>query len=411
MMEKVILHIDCNSFFASVELLKFPELRDKPVAVAGSTDSRHGIILAKNEEAKKYNIKTAETVWQAKKKCPDLILLPPHHNEYQEYSEIANNIYARYTDLIEPFGIDESWLDISGSWKLFGNSPMEVAEQIRKTVKKETGLTVSIGVSFNKIYAKIGSDLKKPDAITEISKFNYKEILYPMPVNVLLYVGKKTQKILAGLGIYTIGELAQADLSLLQSALGKVGPELQQNAAGQNNSSVGRYQENDQIKSVGNGLTFRRNLVGEPDIRLGVMSLADEVAERLRKHGLYAKAVQVQIKNTELKSISRQKQLVQATNTSKNIFEAGMELIKGNWNLQNPIRMLTITAMQLQDAPDAVQTSLLEEFQEESKKREQLEKSMDQIRGKYGRTAILQGGALHNTIGIPSRAKAQEKKK
>lgn len=406
----MILHIDCNSFYASVELLKFPELKDKPVAVAGSEDNRHGIILAKNEAAKKYEIKTAETVWQAKRKCPNLILLPPHHNEYHEYSKIINSIYSRYTDLIEPFGIDESWLDITGSWHLFAQTPMKVAEQIRQTVKKETGLTVSIGVSFNKVYAKLGSDYKKPDAITEINKSNYKQMLYPMPVGMLLYVGKKTQKALAELGIKTIGELAEADPALLQNTLGKMGPELRQNAAGENDSQVSQYQESEQIKSIGNGITFRRNLVGEKDIALGLMSLADEVAERLRKYGLYGKAVQVQIKNTDLKSISRQKQLVRATNTSKDIFETGMQLVKENWSMKKPIRMLTVTAMQLQETPDIVQTSLLEDIEPENDKREKLEKSMDKIRSKYGRTAILQGGALHNNIGIPSRAKTKEKK-
>ena len=197
MKDRYILHCDCNGFFASVELLSYPELWDKPVAVGGDSETRHGIVLAKNEAAKKYGIKTAETLWQARKKCPDLIVLPPHHDRYSHYSKIINGIYTQYTDLVEPFGIDESWLDVTNTYMLFADSPQQLADELRQRIKYETGLTISVGVSFNKIFAKLGSDYKKPDATTVIDRNNYKDIVYPLSVGDLIYVGKSTQSALA----------------------------------------------------------------------------------------------------------------------------------------------------------------------------------------------------------------------
>ncbi|MFR4876227.1 MAG: DNA polymerase IV [Ruthenibacterium lactatiformans] len=307
--QRVIFHCDCNSFYASVELLRYPELRGVPVAVCGSPDDRHGIILAKNEPAKRYGVQTAETVWSALRKCPGLKLLPPHHGQYREMSRAVNAIYARYTDRIEPFGIDESWLDMTQTWRLFGSSPAGVADAVRRAVKAETGHTISVGVSFNKVFAKLGSDYKKPDAVTVIDTENFRRIVWPLPVNTLLYVGRSAQNTLAGLGVRNIGQLAAAKDEDLRAALGKLGPELGAYARGEENSPVRTADERPEIKSVGNGLTFKRNLVGEADVRAGLYALADEVATRLRAHGLYAAAVQVLIKNPDLKSISRQKPL------------------------------------------------------------------------------------------------------
>ena len=254
--QRVIFHCDCNSFYASVELLRYPELRGVPVAVCGSPDDRHGIILAKNEPAKRYGVQTAETVWSALRKCPGLKLLPPHHGQYREMSRAVNAIYARYTDRIEPFGIDESWLDMTQTWRLFGSSPAGVADAVRRAVKAETGLTISVGVSFNKVFAKLGSDYKKPDAVTVIDTENFRRIVWPLPVNTLLYVGRSAQNTLAGLGVRNIGQLAAAKDEDLRAALGKLGPELGTYARGEENSPVRTADERPEIKSVGNGLTF-----------------------------------------------------------------------------------------------------------------------------------------------------------
>lgn len=408
MAERWILHCDCNSFFASVELLRHPDLVDKPVAVSDSVDERHGIILAKNEAAKKFAIQTAQTVWQAKRNCPGLILLPPHRKEYTKYSKIINEIYAHYTDLVEPFGIDESWLDITQSWRLFASTPWDVADQIRSRVKKETGLTISVGVSFNKIFAKLGSDYKKPDATTLITKENYKEIVWPLGVGNLLFAGRKSTEILKEMGIKTIGELAQGDPLLLQQVLGKQGTMLQQYAAGENTEPVLRGEDQQPIKSVGNGMTFRRNLQGYKDVRTGVGALAEEVAARLRRKNVYATSVQITIKDESLKSITRQKPLPYPTNLTKDVTNAAMELVQKNWDLAKPIRMLTVTAQQLTGLPFAAQTSFLEQAKGIDTKRQKLEQSLDKIREKYGGGAIGQANILHNTLGITQIAEPEE---
>ncbi|MDL2253683.1 DNA polymerase IV [Ruminococcaceae bacterium OttesenSCG-928-I18] len=230
MPDRVIFHCDCNNYFASVELLHRPDLKEQAIAVCGDVDQRHGIILAKNEVAKGYGVKTAETVWQAKRKCPDLILLPPHREEYRKYSNIINNIYSEYTDRVEPFGIDESWLDMSGSWHLFGKSPKEVANAIRIRVRETTGLTLSVGVSYNKIIAKMGSDYNKPDKTTVIMQEDVERMLWSLPVTALLFVGGRAKEVLGEIGVKTIGDLARADAGLLKQLLGKHGLQLQQYA-------------------------------------------------------------------------------------------------------------------------------------------------------------------------------------
>ena len=224
--DRVILHCDLNCFFASVELLSHPDLRDIPTAVCGDPASRHGIILAKNEPAKRLGIQTAETIWQAKKKCPGLVLLPPHHGLYREYSRRVNAIYEQYTDLVEPFGIDESWLDITGSMHLFGGDPKAIADALRRRLRQELGLTISVGVSFNKVFAKLGSDYKKPDATTVISRENWQDIVWPLPVGDLLFVGRAAGRVLHQYGVETIGQLAACSPQMLETLLGKLGLQL-----------------------------------------------------------------------------------------------------------------------------------------------------------------------------------------
>ncbi len=400
-MDRTILHCDCNGFFASVECILHPEYKNVPMAVCGNPENRHGIILAKNELAKKYKIQTAETIWQAKRKCPDLVLAPPHHDEYQKYSILINQIYQCYTDLVEPFGIDESWLDVTGSEVLFG-SGKQIADELRKVIRQEIGLTISVGVSFNKIFAKLGSDYKKPDATTVISRENWKQILFPLPVNTLLYVGKSVGETLGKLGIHTIGELAVSDRALITARLGKPGGELHDYANGLDDSPVQNMHENREMKSVGNGMTFKRNLVGIEDIRLGVTVLADSVAGRMRRHGVKCWVVQVTIRNPNFKTISRQKTLASPTHLSKELAAASMELIQSSWNLNAPIRMLTITAANLVANDDAgEQLSFFGGTKNESReKQEHLETALDSIRSKFGRSAVAFGGTLKNDLGI-----------
>ena len=410
-MDRVILHCDMNSFYASVELLDHPELRDVPVAVSGSADTRHGIILAKNQPAKKYGVKTAETIWQARKKCPGLVLLPAHHDKYVEYHKKINRIFLDYTDMVEPFSIDESWLDVTGSIKLFG-SGRKIADTIRSRVKNELGITLSAGVSFNKIFAKMGSEYKKPDATTEITRENYKEILWPMPVSELFFCGWSTAQKLVDMGISTIGDLAQSDPIVLEKALGKQGPMLRTYARGEDDSPVRLYDQKEKIKSVGNGLTFTHDLTSDDEILTALTDLSDTVAGRLRKYQMKAYGIKVDIKDTSLKVVSRQKQLVKATDLADEIRKSAFEIVKEAWPAGKPIRMLTVTGINLAgadedeqlslfaDTADGEKISLLSDASASHEKNESVERTMDEIRKKFGDSSIKFGRVIGNDIGV-----------
>ena len=356
-MDRTILHCDMNAFFASVELLEHPELRDKPMAVCGNPKNRHGIIVAKNEIAKKAGVKTAETIWQARRKCPDLRIVAPHHEKYAFYSKMINEIYYRYTDMVEPFSIDESWLDVTNSLNLFG-SGKDIADNIRNVVKNELGLTLSAGVSFNKIFAKMGSEYKKPDATTVITRENFKSILWPLPVGEMFFVGKGMETKLIAAGILTIGDLATADRQFLYNMLGKHGAMVHDYANGLDNEPVAFALEKRKIKSVGNGLTFKRDLASRDDIITAVTALSDTVASRLRKYQMKAGGIKVDIKDPYFKSITRQKQLEVPTNLADEISRAAQGLILSSWNLNAKIRLLTVTGINLTDENDDQQLSL-----------------------------------------------------
>ena len=398
MMDRVILHCDLNSFYASVELLEHPELCNRPVAVCGDPESRHGIILAKNEPAKKYKVQTAETIWQARRKCPDLVLLPAHHWKYRVYSGKVNRIYERYTDLVEPFSIDESWLDVTGTLHLFGGNGKALADEIRRVVREELGLTLSVGVSFNKVFAKMGSDYKKPDATTLITRENFQQLLWPLPVTDLLFVGKAAANVLNGYGIRTIGDLARFDRDSLGRILGKGGYTLHDYATGREHAPVLPAREMPGPKSVGNGLTYPRNLTGWEELRTALSELADEVAARLRKHGLKATTLQLTIRDPSFKDICRQKRLSAPTYVSRDLTQCAMELAYATWQEQAPVRALTITAQNLVEEKDAGEQ--LDLFAAGAiprrDKLEKLEKAMDSIRDRYGRSAITLASAVHS---------------
>lgn len=399
-MERVILHCDLNSFYASVELLSRPELRDVPTAVCGDPDSRHGIILAKNEPAKKYGVQTAETIWQARRKCPDLVLLPPHHDLYRRFSGIINEIYGQYTDLVEPFGIDESWLDITGSMHLFGGDPAAIADGLRARIKKELGLTLSVGVSFNKVFAKLGSDYKKPDATTVISSSNWKHIVWPLPLGAMLYAGPAAQRALGQYGVRTIGDLAARDVGLPEQLLGKLGRQLWEYANGLDRSPVRPQHEREPVKSVGNSCTFREDLTTRAQLRRGASMLCDNVAARLRSQGLYCGAVAVGLKDPAFRSVSRQKHLSHSTHLQVELLEAAMELIDKVWKPASPVRLLSVTALALTDGLETYeQEDLFASARPEvNGKRERLEQAVDAIRQKYGGGAISYGKAEGQTL-------------
>lgn len=397
--DRVILHCDMNGFYASVELLDHPELRDKPMAVSGDPDNRHGIILAKNQLAKEYGVVTAETIRKAKQKCPELQLVRPHMARYRYYCGLINAIYQRFTDMVEAFSIDESWLDVTASQKLFG-SGRQIADTIRETVKAELGLTLSAGVSFNKTFAKMGSEYKKPDATTEITRENFKDMLWPLPAGDLFGVGKATTEKLRQAGIFTIGDIANSSKDFLIAMFGKQGAVIWDHANGIDDDPVSRFDEKEQIKSVGNGITFKRDLSTSSDIVVAVKGISDTVAGRLRKYGLKACGVKVDIKDPHFKVISRQKQLVSPTWLAEEIADAANEIISCSWRKGSPIRMITITGINLTEQGSQEQLSLFGTDIDTREKMEKMELTMDAVRKKYGSGAIGFASVMSNDLGI-----------
>lgn len=388
-MERVILHCDLNNFYASVECMKHPELKDKYVAVSGNAEERHGIILAKNEKAKKLGIKTGETIWQAKLKCPNLILLKANFHEYLAISKKVKRLYSEYSDRIESFGLDEAWIDCSESVALFGSGE-EIAEQIRSRVKNEFDLTISIGVSFNKIYAKLGSDYKKPDAVTCFNKKNYKEKIFPLPVSDLLYVGKATEKKFREMGITTIGDLATSDKRLLSIRLGKMGEILHDFANGIDHSEVALFDNHTKLKSIGNGITAKRDMENLDDAILVLYVLCDSIAMRLRQNRKLGKCVSVHFRNKELISFSRQMTLNEESNLCEEIVKAAIELTKVHYNFEIAMRSITVSVSQLIDEGTHRQLSLFNNRD----KIESIERCMDEIRGKFGVSSIFRANSL-----------------
>ncbi len=385
-MERVILHSDLNSFYASVECMKNPEIRDKPVAVGGSVEQRHGIILTKNLIAKGYGVKTGEAIWQAKQKCPGLIVVRPDYKTYLYFSSEARRIYSSYTDLIEAFGIDECWLDVTESCKLFGNGE-HIANEIRRRMKEELGITSSIGVSYNKIFAKLGSDMKKPDATTVITQKDFKQKVWPLPVSDLLYVGRSTAKKLINIGIYTIGDLANLNLSFLKKLLGKWGETLWIFANGLDTVSVMKTDQHSTIKGIGNSMTTPRDLVNNEDVKLLLYVLSESVSERLRRHNFKGSTIELYIRDKELNSIDRQSKLNFSSCVTSDIADKAFEIFLDNWKWEKPIRSIGVRATDLVTADTYVQLSLF--YDEKQKlKEEQLEYSIDEIRKRFGHYSV-----------------------
>ncbi len=394
-MARTVLHVDLNNFYASVECLYRPELRGLPVAVTGDVAARHGIILAKNNLAKGCGVKTGEVIWQAKQKCPGLVCLPPDFRKYLRFSRLARAIYADYTDQIEAFGIDEAWLDVTGSVRLFGDGAA-IADAIRRRLREGLGVTASVGVSFNKIFAKLGSDMKKPDATTVITAGNFRELVWPLPVGELLYVGRSTKSRLANRAVYTIGDLAGREVKALRLLLGVWGETLWHFANGLDDSPVRRSGEEGFIKSVGNSTTTPRDLLSEEDVRLIVFVLAESVAARLRRHGLKCRTVAVSVRDAELFSFERQGKLAAPSCVSSDIAARAMGLFREHYGWEKPIRSIGVRGAELVTADSLTQLDL---FAADTADREALERTVDGIRQRFGpysvqRCAMLQDRAL-----------------
>lgn len=340
-MLRSILHCDMNNFYASVECMLDPALKKYPIAVCGSVEERHGIVLAKNYKAKAFDVKTGDAVWQAKQKCKDLVVVPPHYEEYIKYSKLARSVYERYTDQVEPYGMDECWLDISGTESLFG-SPEKVANEIRETMKFELGLTISVGVSFNKIFAKLGSDMKKPDAVTLIPKDTFKEKIWGLPAADLLGVGRATQRVLDSYCIRTIGDLANTDPEFLRRRLGKNGVVLWNYANGNDLSLVAKKDFVSPIKSVGHGITTVADLEKPEQVWPVFLELTQDIGHKLRVHGLSAEGVAIHIRDNTLNTRQWQTKIALPTQSPMIIAKTAFQLFEKRYGWNNPIRSVTV---------------------------------------------------------------------
>lgn len=403
-MDRVILHCDLNNFFASVECHDHPELAGHAVAVCGKTEERHGIVLAKNEQAKRYGVKTAEPVWQAMQKCPQLVLAEPHFDRYAFFSEQVRSVYRDFTDQIEAFGMDECWLDVTGSLRLFG-SGADIARQISDRVKREIGLTLSIGVSFNKIFAKLGSDMKKPDAITEIPRQRYQEMVWPLPAADLLGIGSKTAKRLASMGILTIGDLARTDLKFLSGPLGKMGEELWKNANGLDQSPVAQDSWHRDPKSIGNSITCVRDLQNEQEVSSVLYYLCGKVSRRMRSQGVVGGGLQIFIRDNMLHTLQCQTLMEPPVRLSSSLWRCSMDLFGAHYNWRQPVRALGVRCFSLMNEDCLKQTSLFVNM-DDSDRQERLESRVDALHMRFGKNSV-QRASLLKDLPVPSEHAAQ----
>ena len=397
-MARNILHCDINNFYASVECMLSPELKQYPVAVCGSVEERHGIVLAKNYKAKAFKVATGDAVWQAKQKCPDLVVVPPHYEEYLKYSKLAKAIYCDYTNQVEPYGMDKCWLDISGTKKLFGN-PVDVANEIRERRKFELGLTISVGVSFNKIFAKLGSDYKKPDAVTVFEKETFREKIWSLPASDLLGVGRATTRVLNNYCIRTIGDLANSDYDFIKRILGKNGVSLWLYANGRDNSTVKDIKFVSPVKSIGHGITTVVDLSNEEEVWRVFLELTQGNGHKLRVHQKVAKAVAIYVRDNTLFSKQWQTQMQMVTQLPLVLAQYAFQLFKKRYDWRNPIRSVTIQAINLflQDMPQ--QIDLFCDY-ERAEKQEKLDGCVEKLCQRFGKRCI-RNAVLLQELGMP----------
>lgn len=390
-MERQILHVDCNKFYASVECCLHPELRDKPVAVGGNEASRHGIVLTKNEIAARYGLTTGEPLWSARQKCPNLVVVPPNFPTYTRFSAMVRDILHDYSPVVEPFGLDEAWVDVTGCH----GDPVDTAHTIRKRIKEELGITVSIGVSFNKSFAKLGSDYKKPDAVTVFSRENFREKVWPLPADSLIYVGRATAKKLAERYLFTIGDVANASPALLQAMLGKWGPALHAMANGQDNQPVVPVGQERAVQSVSNGMTTPRDLTDKRDVRRVIMVLAENVGRRLREQHIMGKTIEIQLRDNTLHTQSHRTTLEHYICATGDIAEEAYALFEKKHTFTHPLRSVTVAVGSLEADNLPCQLDMLES--DHRQRRERLDQAVDDLRKRFGDCCVRRAILLEDT--------------
>ena len=394
MTERAILHIDMNNFYASVECMLDPSLKAYPIAVCGSQEDRHGIVLAKNYAAKAYGVSTGEAIWQAQQKCKDLVIVPPHYEQYMKFSKLAREIYGRYTELIEPFGMDEVWADVTGSQHFMG-SPLEMAEKIRQTVKYELGLTVSIGVSFNKVFAKLGSDMKKPDAITVIAKGTFREQIWGLPASDLLGVGRATEKKLSSVGIQTIGQIAQFPCEFFQRRLGKCGVDIWRFANGLDTSEVTVREIEAVDKTVGHGMTAVQDLDDPAEVWTFILELCQDIGHRLYVFNKKATGIAIAVRDDQLFTKQWQCGIPVPTQSPSCHAKEAFSLFQRSYEWKRPIRSLTVRAIGLTSLDTPCQLDLFSDPQKVVRA-EALDKTIEELRYRFGKKIIRNACLLNN---------------
>ena len=382
MKKRIILHCDVNNFFASVECALNPSLKELPVAVTGEKSKRNGIVIAKNNIAKSFGVATGDIIYKAKEKCPDLICVRPHHDIYEKFSKNIRHIYEEYSDRVEPFSIDECWIDITDTYKFWG-TPFNVANEIRKRIKDEIGVTISIGLSFSKTFSKLGSDMKKPDAITEIPYETFKQQTYHLPINSIIGIGRKLEKKLNRMNIFTLGELANFDDKIIKLKFGVIGENLQQKIRGIGDDEVEYSTNTRKVKSIGNGTTTIVDIKNINEMKSVVMYLCDEIATRLRRKNLVGCTLSVSLRKSDLTWSGKSKTISEYTNTAKDLYKNTMDIISKMWDNYSLIRSIRISVSNLQDENES-QISLFNTTQN----KERLNKAIDKIREKYGYSSI-----------------------
>lgn len=379
MKEQTILHSDVNNFFASVETFSHSELKDKPVAVTGNPKKRTGIILAKNEIAKKYGVATGQAIWEAKVLCPDLVCLPPHYDLYEEISQKLASIYLEYTDFVEPLGLDECWLDVTDSIKYLGKNGKEIADELRHRIKEEFGITVSVGVSFSKLFAKLGSDMKKPDATTCIPKCKFKEMTYHLPLNVIVGIGRRLEKKFSKMNIKTIGEFVTLPDTFLKELMGKTGVELKADLLGVRESLVQNYYTLPPPKSIGNGTTTIRDIITRAEIEKTIYFLAEKVSARMIRHGVLCQTLTISIKSNTLERVAKS-QKIKPTQSVADLANEGMKIADKLWKYNKPIRAIRLRASSL-ISDKAKQLSMFDKEKDYSH-------ALDLVNKKYGKVFL-----------------------
>lgn len=381
-MPRHILHVDCNKFYASVECCVNPTLQGKPVVVGGDEDARHGIVLTKNDIAARYGIATGETLWSARQKCPNLISVPPHFHLYGRYSQMVRRILLEYTPCVEPFGLDEAWMDVTDC----GQDPIEIAQNIRRRVKEEIGITVSIGVSFNKTFAKLGSDYKKPDAVTVFSRDNFQDLVWPLPIENLIYVGQSTRQKLETRFLYTIGDVARANPALLHTLLGKSGIDLHAVANGYDHQPVIPLEASDEAQSISNGMTTPRDLTCDRDVQQVLTILSESVGHRLREKRLTGRVIELHLRDNQLNTQTHRMTLDRYIQATADIEKAAFSLFKDSYSWPHPLRSVTVGVGGLEEENAPCQLDM--NGSPKKDKREQLDRAVDHLRERFGNLCI-----------------------